>query len=99
MSGAGIIAADPLFVGLTRPATFFGVSYVYCIFNILINMILFINAESLIFLLVLLPIFHGIGYILCIKEPLFLELYLIKVKKCNICKNKLYHGANSYDCY
>ena len=45
-----------------------------------------------------LPLIHGVGYILSEKEPLFLELFMIKQQKCNRCKNRLYHGlTNSYD--
>lgn len=44
------------------------------------------------------PIFHAFGYVLSEKEPLFMELFMIKQSKCNKCKNRFYHGmTNSYD--
>ncbi|AZL15808.1 VirB3 family type IV secretion system protein [Rickettsiales endosymbiont of Stachyamoeba lipophora] len=92
----GKINADPLFVGLTRPTLFFGVSYNFFLLNLFINAIFFINSSSFWVLPIGIAI-HGLGYALCFKEPLIIELWLIKMQKCNLCKNKMFHGANSYD--
>lgn len=98
MANTGTLQADPLFVGLTRPTMFLGVSFLFVILYSLVSMLYFINTSDLkIFIIV--PAFHLIGYIICFKEPLFLELFLIRAKKCTICRNKTFHGANSYDPY
>jgi type IV secretion system protein VirB3 len=97
MAGSGEIGSDPLFVGLTRPPMFFGVSYKFAVLNGMISMLSFINTEKLMILFILMPIIHGIGYFICFKEPLFIELFMIKLQKCNQCANKFFHGANSYD--
>jgi type IV secretion system protein VirB3 len=89
------INSDPLFVGLTRPTMIFGVSIQFAMLNILISSISFVMTSSF----KILPIaflIHAVGYILCFKEPRFLELYLNKFQKCNLCSNKQYYGANSY---
>lgn len=99
MSGTGSLKADPLFLGLTRPTMIFGVSFKFVMMNVLVSFISFIQTANFIYMLVLLPGLHGIAYLICFKEPLFLELYILKFSKCNKCKNKLYHGANSYDTY
>ncbi|MCD6035503.1 MAG: type secretion system protein VirB3 [Rickettsiales bacterium] len=99
MAGTGELQTDPLFVGLTRPPMFFGVSYMYTVLNAMICMLLFINTERLMILFVGLPILHGIGYFICFKEPLFIELFMVKMQRCNKCRNKFFHGANSYDMY
>lgn len=96
---AGGLDTDPLFVGLTRPSMFFGVSYMYSVLNGGICLMYFINTESLLALFLGLPFFHLIGYIICFKEPLFIELFMVKTQKCNKCRNKMFHGANSYDIY
>ena len=96
---AGELNTDPLFVGLTRPPMFFGVSYMYCVLNAIVCMTYFINTSNLVALFVALPFFHLIGYVICFKEPLFIELFMVKVQKCNKCRNKIFHGANSYDIY
>ena len=98
MANTGELSTDPLFIGLTRPPLFFGVSYMFCILNGGSVMITFINTSNPLYL-GLLPIIHGVGYLLCSKEPLFIELFMVKSQKCNICKNKMYHGSNSYDSY
>lgn len=91
--------ADPLFVGLTRPPMLFGVSYTYFVLNAFINMIAYILTNEFKYLLVFFPIVHAIGYYICSKEPLFIDLFMIRSNKCSRCKNKFYHGANSYDPY
>lgn len=95
---AGKVSADPLFVGLTRPAMFLGVSYTFALANLFMCLIGFIAGDNYRFILLGFPI-HFIGYILCSKEPLIIELYKIRADKCFRSKNRLYHGANSYDPY
>ena len=92
----GKLNTDPLFIGLTRPPLLFGVSYMYFILNIFFCAIFFIQTSNFWFLPLGLFI-HLMGFILCNKEPLVMELLMIKMQKCNNCSNKLYHGANSYD--
>ena len=98
MAESGSVTTDPLFVGLTRPTMFFGVSFKMFFLNFFIGLLSYINAPGLkvIFIAVAL---HITAYILCFKEPLILEIYLKKGEKCTRCRNKGYHGANSYDPY
>jgi type IV secretion system protein VirB3 len=91
----GQLNSDPLFVGLTRPTLIFGVSILYCLLNMMISITCFIQTSS-IKVLVVSIIVHIFGYILCFKEPLFMEIALNKASKCNKCSNKTYYGANSY---
>ena len=91
----GVLKTDPLFVGLTRPTMIFGVSITYAMLNIMICCMYFINTSD--FSIVILAAFvHAIGYLACFKEPRFMELYIIKLNKCNQCPNQSYYGANSY---
>lgn len=99
MSAGGEIEADMLFLGLTRSPTLFGVSYNVVVMNFFVCMIWFVAAADL-FAFLVMPLFHGIAYLLSSKEPLFLELFMVKQGKCNRCKNKFYHGmTNSYDVF
>ncbi len=93
---SGKVAVDPLFVGLTRPPLIFGVSYAFAILNILLCMSAYIMTKSFSYLGLLVPV-HMLGYILCSKEPLFIELFKVRAEKCSKCKNRFFHGANSYD--
>ncbi|WP_339046916.1 type IV secretion system protein VirB3 [Candidatus Mesenet endosymbiont of Phosphuga atrata] len=97
MANTGNVKTDQLFKGLTRPAMLFGVSYIFSVFNLLTIMMLFVFLEDLRVLFILGPIIHGAGYIASTKEPLFVELFMIKMQKCSKCLNRFYHGTNSYD--
>ena len=87
--------SDPLFVGLTRPTMIFGVSIQFAMLNILASSTGFVMTSSFKIIPLALAI-HAVGYILCFKEPKFLELYMNKFQKFNICSNSLYYKANSY---
>ena len=93
---AGKLNSDPLFVGLTRPTMIFGVSIQFAMLNMMISVMFFIQTSS-IKIIFIAAITHLVGYILCFKEPRFMELYLNKAGKCNQCPNKSFYGANSYN--
>jgi len=90
------LSSDPLFVGLTRPTLIFGVSIQFAMLNMIVSIVGFIQTSNLSIIFVA-AILHGIGYILCFKEPRFMEIYSNKFSKCNKCPNKIYYGSNSYD--
>jgi type IV secretion system protein VirB3 len=92
----GNLKADPLFVGLTRPAMIFGVSIQFAMVNMMISIMIFINSANLKIIFIA-AIIHLVGYLLCFKEPRFMELYINKGSRCNQCPNKSFHGANSYN--
>ena len=77
-SNDGVIA-DPLFVGITRPAMALGVTYGAALANGMVTVELFLLTRNLLALLICLPI-HGILWILCAVEPRFFELLLLHVK-------------------
>jgi len=87
---------DPLFVGLTRPTLIFGVSLQYAMLNMMACGLYFIQTSS-VKIIFLGAALHLVGYILCFREPRFMELYLLKLSKFNQCPNRSYHGANSYE--
>jgi type IV secretion system protein VirB3 len=97
MSNTGTLEADMLFLGLTRQPMLFGVAYPVFILNFLICMFYFILTSDFKGFMAL-PLVHGAAYVACQKEPLFLELFMVRQQKCNKCANKFYHGmTNSYD--
>ncbi len=94
----GELQSDPLFVGLTRPPMLFGVSYTFALLNAFICMFTYVVTSDFHYLAILFPM-HLVGYFFCSKDPLFLDLFKIKLQKCSRSKNRFYHGANSYDPY
>lgn len=92
---SGKLASDPLFVGLTRPTMIFGVSIQFAMLNMMISVMAFIQ-DSSIYIVLFAGVMHLVGYILCFREPRFIELYLNKAGKCNQCPNRSFYGSNSY---
>ncbi len=89
---------DPLFLGLTRPAMLFGVTYPFVLLNGMTCLLYFIFQGDFI-AFILLVVFHGIGYIICSKEPLAVELLMTRSAKCSKCRNRSFYHSNSYDLY
>lgn len=97
---SGRISSDPLFLGLTRPSMILGVTYVFAGLNALTSLMLFVLTSNFVYLLVMLPTLHGIAYLICLKEPLTLEMLIMKTSNFMKCRNKsFYDGTNSYDVY
>jgi len=86
---------DPLFVALTRPQMFAGVTYSYFIVNAVLATELFLVFRSAWVLLVALVV-HGVGAILCVREPRFFDLWLTKVRRCPRVRNHKVWRCNSY---
>ncbi|WP_137861709.1 MULTISPECIES: type IV secretion system protein VirB3 [unclassified Sphingomonas] len=86
---------DPLFVALTRPQMFAGVTYSYFVANAIVATELFLifkSAWSLIAALVV----HLIGVLACLREPRFFDLWLARVSRCPRVRNHKIWQCNSY---
>ncbi len=66
---------DPLFVALTRPQMFAGVTYSYFVFNMVIATELFLVFHSA-WVLALAVILHLAGVVLCVREPRIFDLWI-----------------------
>jgi type IV secretion system protein VirB3 len=86
---------DTLFVALTRPQMFAGVTYSYFIANAVIATELFLVFRSAWVLLAALVI-HVAGVLLCVREPRFFDLWLTRVSRTPRVKNHKVWGCNSY---
>jgi type IV secretion system protein VirB3 len=86
---------DPLFVALTRPQMFAGVTYSYFVVNAVLATELFLVFRSPWVLLAALVI-HLAGVVLCVREPRFFDLWLTKVRRCPRVKNHAIWRCNSY---
>ena len=94
------IQSDPLFQGIARPTMIAGVSYMYFLLNAMITLVGFINTKDFLVLFVLGPVVHGFGYLMCMKEPRAVELFMLRMKHGFRSFNRFFHGnTNSYDTY
>ena len=90
---------DLLFLGLTRPAMFLGVTQSFFVINGLLNTILFLALNSFLPLIVFLPLLHGLGYLACLRDARTFDLWFAYAKHCTKCRNKRFWDANSYDVF
>jgi type IV secretion system protein VirB3 len=86
---------DTLFVALTRPQMFAGVTYSFFIANAVIATELFLVFRSAWVLLAAIVI-HAVGAVLCVREPRFFDLWLTRVSRCPRVKNYAIWRCNSY---
>jgi type IV secretion system protein VirB3 len=89
------VERDPMFVALTRPQMFAGVTYSYFVANAVIATELFLIFKS-IWALVIALVVHLAGVLLCLREPRFFDLWLTKVGRCPRIRNYSIWQCNSY---
>lgn len=92
MSG---LERDTLFVALTRPQMFGGVTYSFFVANAVIATELFLVFRSAWVLLAAVMI-HLAGVLLCLREPRFFDLWLARVGRCPRVRNHAIWRCNSY---
>ena len=89
------IKREPVFVALTRPQMFAGVTYSYFIANAVIAAEFFLIFKSFWALCVAI-IIHLAGVMLCLREPRFFDLWITRMSRCPRVKNHGAWGCNSY---
>ena len=92
---AGELRRDTLFVALTRPQMFAGVTYSLFIINAALTTELFLITGSFVALPAALVI-HSIAYLASLREPRIFDLWLPKVSRCPRVRNWQRWGCNSY---
>ena len=86
---------DRLFVALTRPQMFAGVTYSYFVINFVVAAELFLLFRS-IWVIVPALLLHGMGVLLCLNEPRSIDLWLTRASKCSRVRNHGLWRCNSY---
>ncbi|MBC9033003.1 type IV secretion system protein VirB3 [Sphingomonas sp. JC676] len=86
---------DQLFVALTRPQMFAGVTYSYFIANAVVATELFLIFKSAWVVAIALAI-HVVGVVLCLREPRFFDLWLVRIGRCPRVRNYAIWRCNSY---
>ena len=89
------IERDTLFVALTRPQMFAGVTYSYFVANIVLATEGFLIFRSLWVLAAAVAV-HLAGMLLCLREPRFFDLWLTRVGRCPRIRNFKIWRCNSY---
>lgn len=86
---------DTLFVALTRPQMFAGVTYSFFVINAVVTTELFLLLKSPWLLLAALAT-HAAGLLACLNEPRVFDLWLVKSSRCPRVRNYSIWQCNSY---
>ena len=86
---------DIVFSALTRPQMFAGVSYSFFVLNLVITTELFLISKSYWAILTAL-LLRAFGYVMCLREPRWLDLWIQKVSRCPRVPNFSHWRCNSY---
>jgi type IV secretion system protein VirB3 len=89
------LTSDPVFAALTRPQMIGGVTYAYAVFNLILTVEGFLITRSF-WALVLAFVVHCVGYVACLREPRFFDLWMAKVRTCPRVRNFAFWQGNSY---
>lgn len=89
------VERDTVFVALTRPQMFAGVTYSYFVANAVVATELFLIFRSA-WAVAAAIVVHVAGMLLCLREPRFFDLWLVRVGKCPRVRNHAIWQCNSY---
>jgi type IV secretion system protein VirB3 len=87
--------SDPVFAALTRPQMVAGVTYAYAVFELVVTVEAFLISRSFWALLVA-GVLHAVGYLGCLREPRFFDIWITKLQTCPRVKNFSFWRGNSY---
>lgn len=86
---------ERIFIALTRPQMFAGVTYTFFVLNAVLAAELFLIFKSF-WVIGIALLFHLAGVLLCLHEPRFFDLWIARVSRCPRVKNFGIWGCNSY---
>jgi type IV secretion system protein VirB3 len=89
------LASDPVFGALTRPQMVAGVTYGYAVFNVIVTLEIFLITRSF-WAFVSAGIVHVVGYLGCLHEPRFFDIWSTRLRHCPRVRNFWFWRANSY---
>ena len=89
------LASDPVFAALTRPQMIAGVTYAYAVFNLVVTVEAFLITKSF-WALGVAAVLHAVGYLGCLREPRFFDIWITKVRSYPRVRNFAFWRGNSY---
>jgi len=95
MNHAEDVITDPLFVGLTRSATMFGIPYLAFGIEFGATVLIFLAVGNPIYLALVVPI-HGILYLVSVNDPGVFHSCYIWLIISGRCRNTRFWGAYSF---
>jgi type IV secretion system protein VirB3 len=93
--GAQDVYTDPLFVGLTRPATMWGIPYIAFVIEFMSTTLIFLAVGNPVYLLLAVPT-HAILYLISANDPGVFHSIFMWMKTLGRCRNTRFWGAASF---
>lgn len=89
------ICTDPLFVGLTRPATMWGIPYMAFVIEFMATTLVFLAVGNPLYFALALPI-HAVLYLVSASDPGIFGAIYLWMKTTGRCRNTRFWGAASF---
>ncbi|RLA54433.1 MAG: type VI secretion protein [Gammaproteobacteria bacterium] len=89
------VEIDPVFLAMTRPPIFMGVTYTFFVINGTLTTIVFLAANNLLAFVIGIPV-HMVGYLVCLKDPRIFDIWRVRLLKTPTCRNRGFWNASSY---
>lgn len=89
------VEIDPVFLAMTRPPIFMGVTYTFFVINGTLTTIVFLAANNLLAFAIGIPV-HMIGYLVCLKDPRIFDIWRVRLLKTPTSRNRGFWNASSY---
>jgi type IV secretion system protein VirB3 len=86
---------DPVFGALTRPQMFAGVTYSWFVLEAVATVELFLIFHTF-WALPAAGALHLAGYLGCLREPRFFDLWIVRASRCPPVRNARFWRCNSY---
>lgn len=90
-----LITVDPLFVGLTRPSTLFGIPYMAAVSEFMFTAIFFLGHGNPISVLMIIPL-HAVLYAVSAADPNVFNSIALWSKTNALCQNRMYWKVTSF---
>ncbi|WP_020211023.1 type IV secretion system protein VirB3 [Gilvimarinus chinensis] len=86
---------DILFAGATRPAMVWGVTYEFCVVNLLFGAMFFLGVGNPFYIAIVVP-GHVLGYLICMNEPRLIGIFFIWLQTMAKCRNRVFWKGSTY---
>lgn len=90
-----ILGRDRLFVAITRPQMFAGVTYNFFVLNFVLTTEFFLFLRS-IWVIPAALVIHGAGVLVCLQDPRAFDILLLRMILCPRVRNYRFWRCNSY---
>jgi len=86
---------DVLFLGATRPAMMFGVTYDFMVINGMVASMIFLATGHPFYFLLAIP-GHLVGFLVCMNDPRTFGIFFVWLTTMSKCPNRMFWKGSTY---